>query len=105
MTPPALPRIVAPFPDPSGNGENQWLVLARPRRILSAHSADEVPPLLREADAEIARGNIAAGFVCYESAPAFDAAQPVHSHPPTHPSPPLPHSSSHPPPRQSPWRG
>ena len=95
MTPPALPRIVAPFPDPSGDGENQWLVLARPRRILSAHSSDEVPPLLREVDSEIARGNIAAGFVCYESAPAFDAAQPVHSHPP-HSHPPHSHSSPSP---------
>ena len=79
MKPGPLPRVVLPFPEKTGDGAKQWMTLSRPRRILSARRVREVPALLREADAEIRRGNIAAGFVCYEAAPAFDAAQPVHS--------------------------
>ena len=91
MNPPPLPRVVLPAPEQSG-AANQWLVLSRPRRILAASEAGEVPQLLREVDSEIAKGSVAAGFVCYEAAPAFDMAQtvrPPHSaqlHPfnPTH---------------------
>ena len=76
MNPPPLPRVVLPAPEQSG-AANQWLVLSRPRRILAASEAGEVPQLLREVDSEIAKGNVAAGFVCYEAAPAFDMAQTV----------------------------
>ena len=72
----SLPRVVLPAPEQSG-AANQWLVLSRPRRMLSARELGEVPQLLREVDSEIAKGNVAAGFVCYESAPAFDKAQTV----------------------------
>ena len=85
MTPPlipSLPRVVLPFPEESASGEKRWLVLSRPLRVLSAREIGEVPQLLREADSEIARGNIAAGFVRYESAPAFDSAQQTPDAPP-----------------------
>ena len=71
----ALPRVVLPAPEESGAG--RWLVFSRPRRILAASEAGEVPQLLREVDSEIAKGSVAAGFVCYEAAPAFDMAQTV----------------------------
>lgn len=52
-----------------------WLLFERPQRILTAHRLEDVPDVLAEAETEIARENLhAAGFVSYESAPAFDKA-------------------------------
>ena len=94
MNPGPLPRVVLPFPETpfpetplsekplpekSGGGAKRWMALSAPRRILAARRVREVPELLREADAEVRRGRVAAGFVSYEAAPAFDSAQRVRS--------------------------
>lgn len=55
-------------------GERRWRLYRRPERILVANRTDDVIPLLREVDREAARGRSAAGFLAYESAPAFDPA-------------------------------
>ncbi len=51
-----------------------WLSLESPVEILQASTLDEVRPTLRAAEAAAAAGRIAAGFVTYEAAPAFDPA-------------------------------
>jgi para-aminobenzoate synthetase / 4-amino-4-deoxychorismate lyase len=56
------------------SGPGGWLVCRSPRGVVVARTAAEVPDLLREVAAQSARGHVAAGFVAYEAAPAFDAA-------------------------------
>ena len=56
------------------SGPGGWLVCRAPRGVAAARTAAEVPDLLREVAAQTARGQVAAGFVAYEAAPAFDAA-------------------------------
>ncbi len=57
----------------------QWLALSDPCRIISTTRIEEVVACLREVEAEVAaRGLIAAGFVAYEAAAAFDAALVTH---------------------------
>lgn len=52
-----------------------WLLFERPQRILTAHRLEDVPDVLAEAETAVACDNLhAAGFVSYESAPAFDKA-------------------------------
>ena len=51
-----------------------WLSLESPVEILQASSLDEVRPTLRAVEAAAAAGKMAAGFVSYEAAPAFDTA-------------------------------
>ena len=63
--------------DPEGIGTNpgDWLLFRHPRRILTTRSLDEVPGLLEEVDGAVRRDQLwAAGFLTYESAPAFDPA-------------------------------
>jgi len=60
------------------SGPGGWLVCRAPRGTAVARTAAEVPDLLREVAAQTARGRVAAGFVAYEAAPAFDAALAVH---------------------------
>ena len=69
------PRVVlqAPVDD-----DLRWLSLTAPVKILRARSLDEVHSVLRAAEKEAAAGRIAAGFVSYEAAPAFDSALAVH---------------------------
>jgi para-aminobenzoate synthetase/4-amino-4-deoxychorismate lyase len=50
------------------------LAFERPTRVLEARRLADVRPLLREVEAEAARGRWAAGLVRYEAAPAFDPA-------------------------------
>lgn len=53
----------------------KWLHFAEPRRIVIAQTLDEVLPSLSQIEQLIkANGWYAAGFVSYESAPAFDSA-------------------------------
>lgn len=77
-----LPEPIVLLPgDPPGT----WLRLCGLRRCLVASSPAEVCAVLREAEEEAAAGRIAAGFVTYEAAPAFDvalAAKPHGSLPP-----------------------
>lgn len=56
------------------SGPGGWLVCRAPRGVAVARTVAEVPDLLREVAAQTARGQVAAGFVAYEAAPAFDAA-------------------------------
>lgn len=56
-----------------------WLAFAHPRHVLCAHRVDEVAGVLQEVEAARQRGQWAAGFVCYEAAPAFDPALQVHA--------------------------
>lgn len=52
---------------------DQWLSFRQPALVLAAHTVGEVLPALREAESLVdARGLYAAGFICYEAAPAFD---------------------------------
>ncbi len=55
-------------------GDRPWLRLTEAAGRLEARTAAEVPALLREVEAQAARGRIAAGFVAYEAAPALDPA-------------------------------
>ena len=61
-----------------------WLRFTQPTQILCARRLDEVARVLDEVEAARGRGQWAAGFVCYEAAPAFDAALAAH---PTGPLP------------------
>ena len=51
-----------------------WLVLRRPAGVVEARAAGDVAAALGEVRAQVARGRIAAGFLAYEAAPAFDPA-------------------------------
>lgn len=51
-----------------------WLVLRRPAGVVEARASGDVTAALAEVRAQVARGRIAAGFLAYEAAPAFDAA-------------------------------
>ena len=53
------------------DADGGWLHFSRPHRILCAHTLDEVLPVLEGAAAS---GGWAAGYLCYEAAPAFDSA-------------------------------
>jgi para-aminobenzoate synthetase/4-amino-4-deoxychorismate lyase len=55
------------------------LCFARPLRVLSARTLDEVRPVLRAVEKATAdEGFYAAGYVAYEAAPAFDTALAAH---------------------------
>ena len=56
-------------------GRGAWLVFGSPRHVVTAASVEEVLPALCEVERLVERrGWTAAGFVCYEAAPAFDTA-------------------------------
>jgi para-aminobenzoate synthetase/4-amino-4-deoxychorismate lyase len=57
----------------------EWLHFANPHRVIVANRLQDVLPALREIeDAVNLNGLHAAGFLSYESAPAFDAAHQTH---------------------------
>jgi len=64
--------LQAPFGDSLA-----WLSFRDPVATLIAEEISEVLPLLRQIDSAIERGLHAAGFLSYESAPAFDTAMRV----------------------------
>jgi len=56
-------------------GRDAWLNFSEPTEILAAYRVDDVLPLLRRIESQVAnRGLYAAGFISYEAAPAFDSA-------------------------------
>jgi para-aminobenzoate synthetase / 4-amino-4-deoxychorismate lyase len=60
--------------------KNEWLYFSDPRQIITASKLEEVLPALREVERLIeSNGWHAAGFLSYESAPAFDSALPLRS--------------------------
>ena len=75
----APPRIY--FNSPNG----EWLQFPPPRRLLVANRADEVADVLAAVAAAANSGHYAAGFVCYEAAPAFDSAFQTKTPPPSCP--------------------
>ena len=57
----------------------EWLIFSAPVDVLFANTAAEVLPVLSEIERRAAdEGLFAAGFVCYEAAPGFDAALVTH---------------------------
>lgn len=62
--------------DPS---TNRFVRLSRPVQVVEARTLQEVLPALAEAAEAASAGLTAAGFVSYESAPAFDSALVTHS--------------------------
>ena len=60
--------------------ENNWLYFTDPHQVIIAKTLDEIIPALREIEDQVNHnGWHAAGFISYESAPAFDKAHVVHS--------------------------
>jgi para-aminobenzoate synthetase/4-amino-4-deoxychorismate lyase len=58
------------------NGE--WITLRRPEQILSTAKPTEVMDVLDRVQAHLDTGKIAAGYLAYEAAPAFDSHFDVH---------------------------
>jgi para-aminobenzoate synthetase/4-amino-4-deoxychorismate lyase len=53
----------------------QWLLFHAPEEVLIAHDVVDVMPVLSRAEQRVTQERLhAAGFLCYEAAPAFDAA-------------------------------
>lgn len=60
----------------------EWLGFHRPLETITAYRAEDVRPALQRIEARVAKeGVYAAGFLCYEAAPAFDPACVIHSSP------------------------
>jgi para-aminobenzoate synthetase/4-amino-4-deoxychorismate lyase len=63
-------------------GKNEWLFFSDPQQIIIATKLEDVLPALKEIERLIeSKSWHAAGFLSYESAPAFDAALPLRSQP------------------------
>ncbi len=58
---------------------DSWLHFTNPQRIISADQLHDVLAALREIEDAVNNGFHAAGFLSYESAPAFDSAHKAHS--------------------------
>ncbi len=74
------PILIFDFADPllPGSGTRR-LAFTQPARVIKARSLADVRPALREIQEATRNGFYAAGMICYEAAPAFDAA--LHAHP------------------------
>jgi len=64
--------LVFDFADARGRPRRRCFT--RPDEIITAHTHAEVRPALRAVEQATAAGRYAAGYVCYEAAPAFDPA-------------------------------
>lgn len=72
-----MPKTAAPllhFEFVNESGVIEPLTFREPSQVVVANSVAEVRPALREVERVVASGSYAAGFVTYESAPAFDPA-------------------------------
>ena len=58
----------------SSNGEIKPLTFRQPHKLIIAHTIEEVLPSFQLIQESISAGFYAAGFLSYESAPAFDPA-------------------------------
>ncbi len=57
------------------NIQRRWLRFSTPKRIIQAHTINEVIPSLHEVEKQVEQhGCHAAGFISYEASPAFDPA-------------------------------
>ena len=71
----APPTLIFDFADPLTDGVGmRRLAFTAPERIVVARTIAEVRPALREVQQATQDGLYAAGMICYEAAPAFDAA-------------------------------
>ncbi len=70
-----LPLLSFEFAD--ANGNIIPLTFLNPARIIAAHSIEDVLPCLQLVQDAVDHGSYAAGFLSYESAPAFDQAYKV----------------------------
>ncbi|MEM1250540.1 MAG: hypothetical protein AAGK22_29515, partial [Acidobacteriota bacterium] len=70
-SPPACTSPVLILHDPDAG---RWLRFQNPQEVLAAHDAANVASALSRVDQLVADGFHAAGFLSYESAPAFDEA-------------------------------
>lgn len=68
---------VLSFEFASSSGEIKPLTFQKPIKIIAAHTIDEILPSFRQIHEAIQNGYYAAGYVSYESAPAFDSAYKV----------------------------
>ena len=74
------PTLIFDFADPLIAGSCvHRLAFTQPERVIVARTIAEVRPALREIEQATRDGFYAAGMICYEAAPAFDAA--MHAHP------------------------
>lgn len=75
------PTLIFDFIDPlmTGSGTRR-LAFTQPERVITALTIADVRPALREVEEAARNGFYAAGMICYEAAPAFDAA--LHARPP-----------------------
>ena len=58
----------------SSTGEIKPLTFRHPHKVIIAHSIEEVLPCFQLIQEAVSKGFYAAGFLSYESAPAFDPA-------------------------------
>lgn len=59
---------------------SRWrAALTRPRSVLTAHTLEEVMPLIAAAESEARQGRWVAVMLSYEAAPAFDQSMTVHA--------------------------
>lgn len=73
------PTLIFDFAEPSqSDAPPRRLAFARPTKTIAATRLEDVLPALAEVSAATRQGRYAAGFVCYEAGPAFDAA--LHAH-------------------------
>ena len=74
------PTLIFDFADPLTDGSSvHRLAFTQPERIIVARTLADVRPALREVQDATRNSFYAAGMICYEAAPAFDAA--LHAHP------------------------
>ncbi|MGM1034896.1 MAG: aminodeoxychorismate synthase component I [Bacillota bacterium] len=53
-------------------GDRRPLYFANPKKVITAHSIEDVLPQFQKVQEAIEQGNYAAGYVSYEAAPAFE---------------------------------
>ncbi|MED4696407.1 aminodeoxychorismate synthase component I [Peribacillus frigoritolerans] len=53
-------------------GDSRPLYFANPKKVITAHSIEDVLPQFQKVQEAIEQGNYAAGYVSYEAAPAFE---------------------------------
>lgn len=73
-------KALLSFEFASSNGEIKPLTFSDPLKVISTYSLDEVLPKFQLIQEAINEGYYVAGFLSYESAPAFDSAFKVKSH-------------------------
>ncbi len=75
-----VPTLIFDFADIfERDSPHRRLAFTAPERVIIAQTLADVLPALHEISLATQQGYYAAGFICYEAAPAFDAALSAHS--------------------------